>query len=331
VDNWQQIVGPTFDVSIADAIGAGGYFRSLELTNDGNPRTTYSYRTGTSMNASTPTAFDLYTKIFGADFHDPNAATFTPDPKIMVRRSVLSGVSEQRNKLQKMVGATDRARLDQYYTSLREVEQKLALQLKKPPAAVACSVPKSPAAMPAGTDFSDIDVRAANHRAMSQLLAMALACNQTRVFNMVFSEAASDLRHTGNTTAYHQSTHEELIDRKIGYQPTVDLFATRSMAAWADFVAALAAIPEGDGTLLDNTLVFAHSDVSMAKNHDVNGMPMMTAGRGGGRIRTGVHIAGNGSAVTRAGLTLQQLMGVSIDAWGTDALRTNQPISELRA
>ncbi len=74
-----------------------------------------------------------------------------------------------------------------------------------------------------------------------------------------------------------------MIDRKVGYpQPTVDVFATQSMSAWADFVAALAAIPEGDGTLLDNTLVFAHSDVSMAKNHDVNGIPMMTAGRAGG-------------------------------------------------
>ncbi|HSB94846.1 MAG TPA: DUF1552 domain-containing protein, partial [Spongiibacteraceae bacterium] len=301
-DNWQQIAAPTFDVLIADAIGSGTYFRSLELTTDGNPRTSYSYRTGSSMNASTPSAVDLYTKIFGADFHDPNSATFKPDPKIMVRKSVLSSVSEQRKQLQQRVSSGDRARLDQYFTSLREVEQKLALQLQKPPPALACSIPQMPKALPAGADYSDVDVRTANHRAMSQLLVMALACNQTRVFNMVFSEAASDLRHAGNTTAYHQSTHEELIDRKIGYQPTVDVFATQSMAAWADFVAALAAVPEGDGSLLDNTLVFAHSDVSMAKNHDVNGIPMMTAGRAGGRIRTGLHIAGNGSPVTRAGL-----------------------------
>jgi hypothetical protein len=69
----------------------------------------------------------------------------------------------------------------------------------------------------------------------------------------------------------------------------------------------------------------------MAKNHDVNGIPMMTAGSAGGRIRTGIHIAGNGSPITRAGLTMQQLMGVSADVWGIDNLRTNMPIAELRA
>jgi hypothetical protein len=317
-DNWQQIVAPTFDVLIADAIGSGSYFRSIDFTADGNPRTTFSYRTGSAMNAATPSAVDLYTKIFGTDFQDPNSATFTPDPKIMVRESVLSSVSEQRKKLEKMVSATD-----------REVEQKLALQLQKPPPAEACTMPSAPAALPAGTDFTDVQLRRTNHRVMSELLAMALACNQTKVFNVVFSESASDLRHAGNTTGYHQSTHEELIDRSLGYQPVVDAFATQSMEAWADFVSVLASIKEGDGTLLDNTMVFAHSDVSMAKNHEVRGIPMMTAGKAGGRVRTGIHIAGKGSPVSCAGLTMQQLMGVPTDAWGIDAMRTNRTIGEL--
>jgi hypothetical protein len=328
-DNWQQISAPTFDVLIADTIGDGSYFRSLDITADGNPRTSYSYRTGSAMNAAVPSALELYNKIFGSDFHDPNAANFTPDPKIMVRESVLSGISEQRSKLARQVSASDRARLDQYYTSVREVEKKLALQLQKPPPAVACAVPRTPEELAASTDYSDIELRMANHKVLTQLLVMALACNQTKVFNMVFSESASDLRHAGNTTAYHQSTHEELIDRRIGYQPVVDSFAIQSMQAWADFVGALAAVKEGDGTLLDNTLVFAHSDVSMAKNHDVSGMPMMTAGRAGGKVTTGLHIRGNGDPVTRAGLTVQQVMGVAVDTWGSDALRSNRPIGEL--
>lgn len=328
-DSWQLIGAPTFDVLITDAIGSGSFFRSLEMSADGNPRTTFSYRSGNAMNASVPTPLELYSKVFGTDFHDPNASTFSPDPKIMVRESVLSGVSEQRQKLLKRVGANDRARLDEYYTSLREVEQKLALQLQKPPPAKACSVPAAPAASLAGTDFSDVQLRMENHKLMAQLLAMALACNQTKSFNMVFSTAASDLRHAGNTTAYHQSTHEEMIDRSIGYQPSVDVFATQSMQAWADFVAALASIKEGDGTLLDNTLVFAHSDVSFAKNHDVNNIPMMTAGRAGHRIKSGIHIHGGGDAATRAGLTMQQLMGVSVDGWGEQGMRTTKTITEL--
>ena len=328
-DDWLAIRAPTIDVLIADAIGGGSFFRSLELSADGNPRTSYSFRDGRSMNSATPNAVEFYRKIFGADFNDPNKADFKPDPRIMVRRSVLSGVTEQRRALESSVGAADRARLDQYFTSVREMEGKLALQLQKPPPAEACVVPAEAPAM--SGDATDVEQRKTNHRLMAQMLAMALACNQTRVFNMSFSTAASDLRQAGQTTGYHQNTHEEMVDRSLGYQPTVDFFATRNMEAWADFVSALAAIKEGDGTLLDNMLVFAHSDVSYAKNHDVLGIPVMLAGRAGGKVKTGLHVHGNGETISRVGLTLQQAMGISTDSWGLDAMSTKRPISEIMA
>jgi hypothetical protein len=328
-DDWLGIRAPTLDVLIADAIGNGSFFRSLELSADGDARTSYSFRDGRSMNSATPNAVEFYRKIFGQDFNDPNKADFKPDPRIMVRRSVLSGVTEQRQALQKRLGASDKARLDQYFTSVREMEGKLALQLQKPPPAEACVVPQEAPAV--SGDITDVDRRKNNHRLMAEMLAMALACNQTRVFNMTFSTAASDLRQAGQTTGYHQSTHEELIDRSIGYQPTVDFFATRSMEAWADFVSALAAIKEGHGTLLDNMLVFAHSDVSYAKNHDVLGIPVMLAGRAGGKVKSGLHIQGGGETISRVGLTLQQVMGMPVDSWGIDAMNTKRPVSEILA
>ena len=328
-DDWLGIRAPTLDVLIADAIGGGSFFRSLELSADGDARTSYSFRDGRSMNSATPSAVEFYRKIFGQDFNDPNKADFKPDPRIMVRRSVLSGVTEQRQALQKHLGASDKARLDQYFTSVREMEGKLALQLQKPPPAEACVVPQEAPAV--SGDITDVDRRKNNHRLMAEMLAMALACNQTRVFNMTFSTAASDLRQAGQTTGYHQSTHEELIDRSIGYQPTVDFFATRSMEAWADFVSALAAVKEGDGTLLDNMLVFAHSDVSYAKNHDVLGIPVMLAGKAGGKVKSGLHIQGGGETISRVGLTLQQVMGMPVDSWGLDAMNTKRPVSEILA
>ncbi|GLV26824.1 DUF1552 domain-containing protein [Sphingobium sp. Cam5-1] len=328
-DDWLAIRAPTLDVLIGDAIGGGSFFRSLDLSADGNARTSYSFRDGRSMNAATPSPVEFYRKIFGPDFNDPNKADFKPDPRIMVRRSVLSGVTEQRRALEANLGATDKARLDQYFTSVREMEGKLALQLQKPPPAEACVVPAEAPAV--SGDITDVQQRKINHKLMAQMLAMALACNQTRVFNMNFSTAASDLRQAGQTTGYHQNTHEEMIDRAIGYQPTVDFFATRSMEAWADFVSALAAIKEGDGTLLDNTLVFAHSDVSYAKNHDVLGIPVMLAGRAGGKVKSGIHVHGNGESISRVGLTLQQLMGISVDSWGMDAMNTKRPIGEILA
>jgi hypothetical protein len=58
---------------------------------------------------------------------------------------------------------------------------------------------------------------------------------------------------------------------------------------------------------------------------------MMTAGSAGGRVKTGLHITGEGTPVSRVGLTLQQLMGVPVDTWGTDSMETNKPVSALMA
>ncbi len=328
-DARQDIKAPTLDVLISDAVGAGSFFRSLNLSADGNAKTSYSFRDGASMNAATATAVDFYGRIFGGDFRDPNKADFTPDPRYLVRRSVLSGVSEQRRALLTRVGAADRVRLDQYFTAVRELEGKLALQLQKPPPAEACTLPQPPPSVPVNADMTDTPTRRAQHKLMADLLAMALACNQTKVFNMTFSAAAADLRQAGETTGYHQTTHEELIDRSLGYQPTVDKFAILSMEAWADFVAALAGVKEGAGTLLDNCLVFAHSEVSLAKNHDVTSIPVMLAGRAGGRVKPGLHVHGSGEPISRVGLTLQQVMGVKVNRWGQGAMDTKRPISEI--
>ncbi|WP_380879509.1 hypothetical protein ACFB49_22690 [Sphingomonas sp. DBB INV C78] len=325
-DSWQQIEAPTLDVLVADAIGAGSFFRSLELSADGNPRTSFSYRNGSTMNAGVATPAELYRRIFGPEFRDPNAADFRPDPRVMARRSVLSAVTEERRHLIGRLGAEDRAKVDGYFTAIREVETKLSLQLEKPLPAEACRVPGEPQDLPASTDVGD---RQKSHQVMTELLAMALACNQTKVFNMVFSTATADLRQAGATTGYHQATHEELVDRDKGYQPTVDNFSTQSMKAWADFVATLSALREGDGTLLDNMLVLAHSDVSFAKNHDVNGIPMMLAGRAGGKVRTGLHVASQGDPVTRVGLTVQQALGMPVEGWGRESMRTTRAVSEI--
>jgi len=104
-----------------------------------------------------------------------------------------------------------------------------------------------------------------------------------------------------------------------------------SMQAWADFVARLASTPEGAGSLLDNCLVMAHSESSFAKSHQVTLLPVMLAGRAGGRVVPGIHVAGNGEPITRVGLTVQQIMGLPTTEWGTRSLQTSRPISAVLA
>jgi hypothetical protein len=321
-----SVEGPTLDVLISDAIGTRTRFRSLEMAATGNPRHSNSLRDVSSVNPAEPSALGLYTRIFGPGFADPNAADFTPDPNVLLRKSALSIVAEDRKRLERQLGQSDRARLDQYFTSLRQLEQQLELQLQKPPPLEACSIPEAPVDLSLD---SEIDNVMGNHALMAQTLALALACDQTRVFNMQFSDRASSLRMPGSTDTHHTLTHEEPRDPELGYQPKATVFVQKSMEAWTQFVQTLNAVPEGDGTLLDNCLVMAHSETSEANTHSVVGMPFMTAGRAGGRIRTGLHISGVGETTSRVGLTMQQAMGLNVGQWGTDQNQTDRPISEI--
>ncbi|MGN6356230.1 MAG: DUF1552 domain-containing protein [Novosphingobium sp.] len=317
----------SLDVVIGDAMGQGARFRSIELSASGIERS-YSFRSPGSPNPSEVSPVALYQRIFGEGFQDPNAGTFTPDPRTMVRQSVLSAVTEDRQKLAKSLGAADRHRLDEYFTSVRQLEQQLELQLQ-PPAKVENFVkPSAPGKTVVDADIEHVMV---NHKLMANLLAQALACNQTKVFNMLFSDTASNLRRSASSDTHHTLTHEEPVNKELGYQEQVAWFNAKSMVACKDFVDAIAGIKEGAGTLLDNTVIFAHSDCSIAKSHAVEGIPMMVIGGGGGKIKTGYHKAGKADPASRMGLSLQQAMGVQVERWGVQSMDTNRTITELVA
>ncbi|MCH2172453.1 DUF1552 domain-containing protein [Myxococcota bacterium] len=320
--------GPTLDVLISDVAGGATRFRSLEMAAHGVAKDSYSRRSENVINPSEPTPLSLYSRVFGPGFNDPNAGEFEPDPKTLLRKSVLSLVSEDRSRIEAQLGQADRARLDEYFTSLRQLERQLELQLSAPPPLEACEIPRQPEETPVSQDVAHV-VR--NHQLMAQVLALALACDQTRVFNMVFSAGASGLHLPGSSDTHHTLTHEEARDPALGYQPEATRFVIHGMEAWATFVETLESVPEGDGTLLDHSVVMAHSETSDANSHSVTGLPIMLAGRAGGRLLPGVHVGGGGETTARVGLTLQQVMGLNVASWGTQANRTSRPISEVLA
>ena len=323
----ENVKAPTLDVLIANKIGGNTRFRSLELSSCGL-KNSYSYHAAGSPNPSETSPAMLYRRIFGAGFQDPNSLDFQPDTRIMARRSVLSAISEDRQKLMRSVGASDRQRLDEYFTSIRQIENQLDLQLQPPAAVENFTAPAAPTATGQGSEMGQV---MDTHRIMSELLAKALQVNQTQVFNMLFSDTTSNLRREGETTTHHTITHEEPDDASLGYQKEHSYFATQSMVAWKEFLDALSAIPEGDGTLLDNCLVLAHSDCSIAKAHAVEGIPAMVAGNAGGAVRTGFHLAGKADSIARLGLTVQQAMGVQVERWGALSMESSRTITELMA
>lgn len=320
--------GESFDVTIGDKIGTRSRFRSLETSASGDPRNSLSGRGGGNLNPSEVSAASLYTRIFGTGFKDPNSASFTPDPLVMARRSVLSSVTEQRQALDRVVGAADKQKLDQYYTSVRQLENQLDVELTKPEPLQSCVVPKPVADRVVNAEIENV---MKNHELMTDLLVMAIACDQTRVFNMMFNNGASSLTRIGSTITHHQLTHEEVLDNRLGYQPNATYFLTKIMEAWVYFVNALDQVKEGDRTLLDNTLVFAHSETEFAKFHTIDNIPMMTAGSAGGKMKTGIYVDGAGTPVSRVGLTLQQVYGVPVDRWGGKSMETSKTIGEVIA
>jgi hypothetical protein len=320
---------PSIDVLVADAIGRRSRFRSLEVSCTGNPVSTHSKRAGTAMNPAEISPLALYRRVFGPEFKDPNAANFTPDAAVMARRSVLSAVGDETKRLMNQLGSADRAHLDLYLTSLRELEQQLDLELQRPAPLAACSVPLAPDATRIGTEVAEV---AGNHRLFARILAHALACDQTRVFNVMLTDGLSQLRFAGEANTQHLFTHEDPIDEKLGYQPNVIRFVPTVLQNFNSLLGELDAIREGDGTLLDRMLVLAYTDSGYAKNHTTDNIPMLTAGSAGGRMKTGIHFAAaKGDPVTRVSLTVQQALGLNVSSFGTESNRTSKPITEVMA
>ena len=103
------------------------------------------------------------------------------------------------------------------------------------------------------------------------------------------------------------------------------------MNGFATFLDTLDGIKEGDGTLLDNCVVMATSETNYARVHTIDGIPVYLAGKGGGRVKTGLHVVGNGDPITRVGFTAMRAFGVPLEKWGTNSLQTSKVITEYLA
>lgn len=323
-----RTLGETFDIKIANQIGRTSRFKSLMLNGAADPRVSFSYE-----DANTPVPADwhpvqFYTRLFGSEFNNPNAKDFNPSPRVMARRSVLSGVIDDTRSLGKSLGAEDRQRLDQYFTGLRHLEQQFDQQLTRPEPRPACQPGAAPkdSDVKMGTESTQVSSR---HNQMSDLLAMAVACDQTRVFNVAYCMPVSNVTKAGYEKPHHTTTHEEAVDPQLNYQPVVSWFVRRQMEGFAHLVSAFANIKEGDGTLLDNVLITADTDHSLARIHALDKMAALTAGRAGGRVKTGLHVDLKGTSYSRLAYTSMKVAGLDINTFGDRSNTTSDAIGEI--
>jgi hypothetical protein len=316
----ESFAAPTVDQIVAEAIGGDTLFRSLQTAATDTLGLSFS-----GPNARHPAEIDPYTlygRLFGPTFVLPGEGGLV-SPTLGLRRSVLDAVSGDLERLKGRLGAEDLVRVDQHLTGVRELEQRLARIEEDPPDLEACTRPPEP--QESYPNVGDIAQVAPRNQAMAQILAMALACDQTRVVAHTLSEPVNNTRFEGTSDGHHNLTHDEPAD-----QPQVHAITVQVMGCLADLLAALDAVPEGAGTLLDSCVVLAASEISLGRTHSLDEMPILLAGGAGGRLQTDLHYRSTGQDnASRVLLSVIRAMDVVAGEFGRDEGRVTDGLSAI--
>ncbi|MCB9681978.1 MAG: DUF1552 domain-containing protein [Alphaproteobacteria bacterium] len=316
VDDDFTPVAPTLDQRVATEIAGTTPFRSLELgALDDTP---VSYNGTYSPNPPERDPVALYDRLFGPTFRDPADADAPLDPSLALRQSLLDVVGGHVTDLQRSLGADDRARLDQHLTGLRDLELRLARLAEGPADLAACRRPSAPA------DATGLTDPFARHAALVDVLSLALACDLTRVATMCFLPPVNPYQFPGTPDAHHQLTHSE-----AGEQPLVHATTVRTMEAFATFLDALAAVPEGDGSVLDHALVLATTDCAHGQVHAYTDWPVLLAGGADGALRTDRHVRSAGGNASAVALTVMHALGLRAPSFGSGDLRVTAPVTDV--
>jgi hypothetical protein len=234
-------------------------------------------------------------------------------------QSVLDRVEERARRLQQQVGSSDKAKLDEYLTSVREVEkrlERLRTQESGTPAAAgpARAAPERP---PAGLPE---DLRA-HAKLMCDILALAFQSDRTRIATLVLCNDLSSLYYPflNVRQGHHGASHDDLSD---GYE-RITRFHLSQLAYLAS---KLEAMPEGDGTVLDHSCLVFLSNMWAGWKHDNMKLPVVTAGGLGGTLQTGrsldyLYAGDDKRRLCSLWLSLMDRFGVKLDRFGDASTR----------
>jgi hypothetical protein len=189
-------------------------------------------------------------------------------------RSILDSIAGEARALQRRVGAQDRTRLNEYLDNVREIERRI----ERTEARNATSVTSLAAPIGVPEAFED-------HAAMMfDILAVALQADLTRVFTFMMAREASQRAYPalGLSETHHDTSHHGNQAPKMALHAKIDTHFAQLFAAFVD---KLRASPEGDGSVLDNSLIAFGAGMSDGQAHDSYPLPLATLGSAGGRLK----------------------------------------------
>ena len=194
-------------------------------------------------------------------------------------RSILDTVQDRAKKMQDSVGARDREKLDEYFTSVRELERRMANSeewAKKPKPIVNAKPPQN------NTNPADLIGKT---RLMFDLIHLAIQSDSTRLISMLMLGTSLVPPIPGVSLGHHDLSHHGKDPQKIAQLKTVEM---EKMKAVAELLEKLKNTKEHGESLLDRTMVFFSSNLGNASNHSTKNLPVLLAGGG---FRHGQHLA----------------------------------------
>jgi hypothetical protein len=216
-------------------------------------------------------------------------------------KSLLDWLGTAVGQLKRDLGAADRARLDSYLTEVREVERRIQRVEVSNSSGEARDLPGAPIGVP--DSFSE------HVKIMFDLQALAFASDTTRVFAFKLGRDASNRTYaeSGFGGAFHSTSHHGEKEATIFDFAKINTYHVGMVPYLLE---KLKNTPDGDGTLLDNSLVIYGSPMGDSHVHNHKRCPLFFAGHAGGRIKGGVHVATpDGTPMANAMLTAMHALG----------------------
>jgi hypothetical protein len=223
-------------------------------------------------------------------------------------QSILDVVRDQTRKLQPALGGNDRDKLDEYFTSVRELEQRLAQAeewSKKPKPKVDAKPPQNI------TNGADL---VGKTRLWFDLIHLALQTDSTRLITLQLLGTSSVPPVQGVTFGHHDLSHHGKDPVKIDQLKKVEL---EKMKTLSEFLKKLKETKEHDSNVLDRTMVFFSSNLGNASTHEVKNMPVLLAGGG---FKHGQHLAfdpKNPPPLSNLFVSMLQRLGIDADKFGS--------------
>jgi Protein of unknown function (DUF1552) len=235
----------------------------------------------------------------------------TPEARARRRkrdRSILDWVTDSVTQLKSDLGAADRSRLNEYLDDVREIERRIQKVEALNSSGESRELPAAPIGVP--------DSYEEHVKLMFDLQAVAFAADITRVFAFKLSRDVSNrvFKDAGVTTGFHIASHHNDREDRILEFAKINKY---HIGLLPYFIEKLANTPDGDGTLLDHSLLMYGSPMGNPNVHNHKRCPLIFLGHAGGRLKGNLHVKANdGTPMANAMLAALQMVGVDNSSFG---------------